>query len=166
MADLDWVYYDTVDVGTAANTEKNFFAHTEASNTLQLTNLGSANTLPATESFEVHEIHLIPTPDIATDDLYGLCEEATIEITIAGNRKLIIPALLAGSPFHYYDASTDYADTTNTNLNSLLGEPFILEKPIVIPGATPFKVKFTTGNVQAASGDSLIIALRGKLTRR
>lgn len=166
MPDYDWVYYDTVDVGTGANTEKNFFAHTEASNGIQLTNLGDANNLPANETFELHEIHLMCTPDIATDDFWGLVEEATIEIKLGGDRKLIIPAMLAGSPFHYTSANTDLEDTTDTNITSLVGEAFELKKPIVIPGQVEFKVIFRTGNVAAASGDSLIIALRGKLTRR
>lgn len=165
MAAYDWVYYDTKDVGTSANTEKEFFAHTEAANGIDITNLGDANNLPGNETFEIHEIHIFNSGDLLFPEFEGLIEQGMLEIKVSGSRVLIIPAMLAGSNCYYYDASSDKTDTTDTGIASLKGEPFILQKPIIIKGAVPFNVTFTTGTGATGSGDSLIIALRGKLTR-
>lgn len=165
MPVLDWVYYDHVDVGTAAATEKGFFSHEEAGDGIAATNLGSANELPTNESFEVQEIHIFATPDIAVNDVYELFEEAMIEIKINNNRKIIFPAILAGSNCHQYLCWENVNTAAAASTASPTGGPFVLQMPIIIPGGVKFEVIFKTGTSAASAGDALCIALRGKLTR-
>ena len=165
MAEYDWIYYDTVDVGTSANTDKEFFAHSEASDGIHITNLGTANELPTNEEFEVQEIHVIATPDLAVSDVYKLFEEAILELKINNNRKLIIPAILAGSYGHQYLCLEDAADAAAAGTATPTGGPYKLDTPIIIKGGVKFSVVFRTGTTAATSGDSIIVCLRGKLKR-
>lgn len=161
---MDWILYDTMDLSTSATTWIEFFAQNEQSDGWAETNLKQANQLPVNEDFRIEEIWITSTPDIATNDVYELMEEAIIEVSINGNRKLIFPALLAGAPFHQYLCLEDATDATAAGTAMPAGSGYKLKVPIVIKGGQPFKVRFRTGATAAGAGDSFIVMLRG--TRR
>ena len=163
---MDWIYYDTQDVSTSANTDIEFFANSESVDGLAITNMPDANNIPDNEQFEVMEIHVMATPDVPTNDVWEIMEEAMIEVLVSNNRKLLFPALLAGSNVHHYLAIQDVSDAAFAGSATPTGGPYKLNKPLIIKGGTQFQVKFRTGTTAAGDGDSIIIALRGKLTRQ
>lgn len=162
----DWIYYDTQDVSTTNNVDIEFFANEEGVDGIHITNLSSKNEIPENEEFVVEEIITFPTPDIETNDIYELYEEGMVEFMISGNRQLIVPAILCGCPARYEQTAEDVADAGTDSSCTPYGSGYKLRKPIVLRGGVPFAVKFRTGTTAAGAGDSIIIALKGQLTRR
>jgi len=166
MATVDWVYYDTQDVGTSTNTDIEFFANEEGVDGKQITNLQTKNEIGSGETFTIKEIEVHATGGILANDLWEIMEEAVVEIFRSQNRKFIAPALLCGASWEYWIAFED-KDTSATNaVGTPAGGPYILKHPIVLKGGENFSVKFRTGTTAAASGADMVIALRGVLTGR
>jgi len=166
MADIDWVFYDTQDVGTSVNTDIEFFANEEGVDGKQVTNLQTKNEIAANETFTIKEIEVFSTGDIAGNDIWEIMEESIIEVFRAQNRKLIIPGFLAGASWEYWLAAEDKSDASQNAIGTPSGGPYKLKNPIVLKGGENFSVKFRTGTTAAASGAEMIIALRGTLAGR
>lgn len=166
MADIDWIYYDTQDVGTSVNTDIEFFANNEGDDGKQVTNLQTANEIGAGEVFTIKEIEVFSNGDIAQNDIWEIMEEAIIEVFKAQNRKLIIPALLAGASWEYWLAVEDKSTGAVNSIGTPSGGPYKLKHPIVLKGGENFSVKFRTGTTAPASGADMVIALRGTLSGR
>src|SRR3990167_10472451 len=163
MAKTDYVYYDTADVGTTANTDINFFSRSEGGSGRAITNLETANEIPVGQVFTLNEIHIFTTGDVAGDDVYEIMEEGIFEILISGNRKFISPALLCATSSHYYIAVQDKTDATQLAFGTPTGGPYKFEKPLVIKGGENFRVIFTTGTTTPGDGAEVVIALRGEI---
>lgn len=166
MAKIDWVYYDTQDVGTSANTDIEFFANEEGVDGKQVTNLQTKNEIGSNETFTIEEIEIHATGDIAANDIWEIMEEAIVEVFLSQNRKLIIPAYLCGGSWRYWMA-IENRDTSATNATgSPAGGPYKSMLPLVLKGGQNFSVKFRTGTTAAASGAEIVVALRGQLDGR
>ena len=166
MVTMDWIYYDTQDVGTNVNTDIEFFANEEGVDGPQVTNLQTKNEIGTNETFTIEEIEVHATGDISTDDVYEIMEEAIVEVFISQNRKLIVPALLCGGSWEYWLAVVDKSDAATNAIGTPSGGPYKLKIPLVLKGGENFSIKFRTGSTAASSGAEMVVTLRGVLTGR
>jgi hypothetical protein len=161
----DYTLWDTVVLGTVALTETLLFQVAQggdATHTESYTNSPGAGSLPGQQEFLIQEVHLILDTPVLPADILKLHQASFLEIRISEHTELKIPSQMAVS-YSAYGGHFVTATAEQAGLG-LLGNGFILARPIRIPGATPWKVRYVQGTALAVGSKNLRCVLRGELT--
>lgn len=165
MPDLRFYLYDTAVFGAVANAESNLFQVVtggDATHNEQFTNMRASGALPQQEKFDVDWIGVIVDFQPAKADLDTLFDSAFLEVRVADFSVIKAPLALfvAASAYGGAIQQTAASDTLSVGL---LGDGLELDKHIIIPGGTPFKVRLVQGPAVTA-GSNLKVVLSGIYT--
>lgn len=152
----DWVLYDNQASGTSATTIT-FFNDDEGTSKVYNTDMPQKAQLDY--DFEVHEIILRPSSDIARADLLKLVEGSVIVLKIGDVDVIKIPTFMCLGDFHFSTEGT--AGTGEVMSASNYGGGFRLNEPIRIPANTTFKLNLELESALGTDTD-LIAVLRGR----
>jgi len=157
--ELDWMFYDMESSTTNASTKLVFFDQTESADSLDETNMQTAGQLPQSQRFLVKEIHVLYDPNAAADDVGDVEDGATLELKINNKRVLVGPLAM------FKTSQTYYPPGVTTEVHYPVGQPFKLDRYIVINGGVPFSVEVVTGNTTPSAAVDIYVVLRGRLVR-
>ena len=152
----DWVVYDNVASGTSATSIK-FFNDDEATSGVYNTDMPTSSQLDY--DFEVHEIILRPSSDIARADLLKLVEGSVVKMKISDTDVLKVPTFMCLGDFHFSTEGTVASGEIMSASNYSGG--FVLREPLRIPRDTKFEVSLELESALGTDTD-LICCLRGR----
>ena len=152
----DWVVYDNVASGTSSTSLK-FFNDDEATSGVHNTDMPTKSQLDY--DFEVHEIILRPSSDIARADLLKLVEGSVVKMKISDTDVLKVPTFMCLGDFHFSTEGTAASGEIMSASN--YGGGFALREPLRIPRDTKFEVSLELESALGTSTD-LICCLRGR----
>jgi len=175
---LDWTYYSTTILANGTTVHNLFSAAVGQTfegtvQTLDLTNMQSAGTIPQAQNLLVEALKFFYTGHAAFNNaallaFYLLLEQTTVEIQIAS--KYVIGQWTLQELFGISTAINLVPTTAGDNVPMV--EPnyhgiFPLNVPIILPALTTFKVIVThqTASAAALNGDFLKVGLNGRLLR-
>lgn len=164
MADIPLRYflYDTVVFGATANAESILFqvaSGADATHNEQFTNMRGAGSLPQTESMEVDWIGVIIDTLLAKADVVKIFDGSILEIRVADFSVIKAPTALFIAQSAYGGNQIQAAAADSMTIG-LLGDGYELDKHIMLPGGTPFKVRMLQGPAVGA-GANLKVVLGG-----
>jgi hypothetical protein len=165
MPDYDFTLYDTAVFGATANTLHELFQvaqGADATHTKSFTNSRGAGSLPVTEQFVVTRVKVLYDHNTVTADVPKFHPGSYLEF-ILNNQTILIAPLAEFIANSGYGGHYSQAAAADEAVIGLLGDGYVLTKPIVIKGGTAFKVQlFQSLAVTAAS--NMKAALDGILT--
>jgi len=130
MPKIDWIWYHTQNVGTAAG-DYTYFDTDQATSGIAVTNMKMAGQLPAAEKFTIKEINVLIDPAAADADVAILKQDCVLELVI-GETTIITAPL--------YNFIREHANLRLT-----------LENPISLAGGVGFKVVLHLGTAVSAA---------------
>lgn len=163
--DRHYILWDTIVLGTVPNAESILFQVAQggdATHTENFTNSRGAGVLPGEEKFLIKRIHLIVDSDILPADIKVWTFGSFLELKVNDKTEIKLPAQLCVSQSayqgHFVTATLEKAAVGQ------IGDGFEIDNPIVVPGATPWRVRFVQGTVLAVGSKNLRCGLEGILT--
>lgn len=156
---LRYFLYDTWQPAAVANAESILFqvaSGGDATHNEQFTNMRGAGSLPQTEQMEVDWIGVIVDSVLAKADLVKWIDGALLEIRVADFSVIKAPVALfiAQSAFGGTQIQAAAADSFTIGY---LGDGFELDKHIMLPGGTPFKVRMLQGPALAGTSNMKVV---------
>lgn len=153
MADYRYWLYDTAVFGATANAESNLFqlvTGADSTHNEQFTNMRANGALPPNEKFVIDKVSVVVDFQPAKADLDTLFNSSFIEMKIADFTvfKCITALFVDASAYGGALVQTAASDTLAVGL---LGDGMEFDKPIVLPGGTPFKVRIVQGPALTAN---------------
>lgn len=165
--DLSYLLYDTVPLGTAANTEFVLFQVPQGGDSTHVesfTNMRGAGSLSQSEKFVINKL------SVATDFVFTLLSDymqafsnSFLELRIQDLTYFKAPLQLLVDA-SAYGGSIQLSSAANQSPIGLLGDGYELTLPVTIPGGTPFRVRVYQTVAQSAGPHNLKVSLHGTLT--
>jgi len=157
--ELDYVLYHIKGSGTNASATLQFFNVDEATDGIAVTNMPLKSQLPSTQRFLVKEIRINLDPISAGTDINSVLDNAILDFYIQNKRVLCLPAIECVSPAHIIPSGVTQDE------DRVAGEGFKLDRAVMIPGGTTFRVEFTVGKTAPSASTDIYVELRGRLVR-
>lgn len=167
MTDISYVLYDTVVLGTVANTDNSLFQVTQgadATHTELFTNARGSGALPNQEKMVVEKISvIIDTVQTVIADLQKALSNTFVELKVQDFTWFKAPVQLLVDATSW-GGTIQLAAAANQNPIGLLGDGYELKIPVLIAGGTPFKVRYFQGTALSAGSFNIKVCLHGTLT--
>lgn len=166
MATIHYPLFDTAQFGTTGGAEFTLFQVAQGTTTQateSFTNMRGTGVLPNPESFTVKKIRVFPDYAVPRADVTAIWRGSYMQLRINDQIRLHIPLALAASNTAYSGADTTTAGA-NQNAVGLIGDGFMLEQPLDIPGGTVFRVRVVQGAALATANGFIKVVLDGLLT--
>lgn len=165
MAELDFVLYDTVAFGTVAATETILFQvarGSDATHNEAFTNSRGAGALPSGEDFQLNWLGLAVDYNTVLADIPKLYLASFFELRVNDITVLQLPLVMIASNSGYGGHYTQAAAADEAVIG-IMGDGFMLNKPIHIGGGVSFKPRIVQGTALAAGSSNMKLLLRGVL---
>lgn len=165
MADFFYPLFDTVVLGTAADTLHTLFQVSEGADsvhTAQFTNMRGAGILPQEERFVIRKIHAIVQGEVAEADLPLLFQGNYLEVVINNDTLFRAPLHLCSS-HNAYGGAVNQAAAANNLAIGMMGMGLDINPTISLQGGRNFKVRVYQESALSVT-ENMLIVLEGVLT--
>lgn len=167
MADLSYHLYDTIPLGTAADTTFTLFQVAQggdSTHTKQFTNSRGAGQLPQNEAFRIRKLSVVQWGQVAEADIPLLYDGCYVEIRYSDEVIFSSPlAVLIDN--NAYSGVLAQAAAANRPLVGRTGNGYLMNPTFDIIGGTAFRVDVFQDNALSAA-ENLWFIMEGILTRK
>lgn len=156
---LSYQLYDTWTPGTTANAESILFqviTGGDSTHNEQFTNMRGSGALPQTEHMIINCIKVQLDLILPKADLLLVYFNALLEIRVADFSYIKLPVLQC-IDHSAWSGTEVQASAADSIVVGPLGKGFLLDKPILIGGAIPFKVRMLQGAALSAASRFKVI---------
>jgi hypothetical protein len=166
MADLSYVFFDTVVTGTAVFDALLFQVArgADATHTEDFTNMVSSGAFPAGQKFVIEHIGVLTEPAVTAADTDALFRASLLQVLINSQVDFWCPLAQVADKSSWGGYSNQTA-AAGLQVTGNYGHGFDLKIPISVDGGVGFGVRIKT-TVATAASSKLVCALTGTYTRQ
>lgn len=166
MPDFSYGLYDTIPLGTAADTTHTLFQvaqGADATHTKQFTNMRAAGQIPQNERLLIRRIYTTMWGTVVEADIPLLYDGNYLEFKISDELILQVPLVMTAYNNAYSGVITQGTAADGVNIGRM-GLGYMFEPNVMLQGGDSFRVDVFQDNALSAA-ENMWLILEGVLTR-